>query len=191
MKAEFTGLGSRDFRQRYNGSWGWYTVPESGKRMLVLMDLVSDHEARFRDQKNNRYMAYADTGVVFEFIPVTKRLFIHNSRLLLQTRVPAHMWSRGINLQNTQQLDVAANVPQAIGFDSIVSAMEPEGYKEVGNIKLLNNVFGIVGTFVYVYDKYIGEWNPNTNCITLKDNMFIQELTDLVRKLNKPWSVVC
>lgn len=188
MHEEFTGLGSRDFRQRYTGSYGWYTTP-GGKRVMVLMDVINDHEASFQDRQGNKYRANADTGVSFEFIPITKKLFIHDKRLLLITRTPARMWARGINTQNTAIRDVVKQSGVGLSFERIVATMEEERYQEDGEIKLLSNLFAIGDNVVYIYDKEIGEWSAKTQTIKLHDKLFYQEIVDLVKKLGKPWKV--
>jgi hypothetical protein len=187
LKEEFTGFGAGDFRRRYNGSWGWYTIPSNKKRLLVLMELVNDDQARFSDQKGNQYVAFADQGVEFEFIPVSKKLFLYNGSMMLQSRIPAHMWSRGVNVQNTRYTNVYTGSSTRPSFDLIVAGLEPESYKEHAGMHLLNNVFGVVGRHVFVYDKLIGQLD--TNCISLNDNLFVQELSDLVKKLGLNWSV--
>jgi hypothetical protein len=188
MKEEFTAAGQRDFRQRYDESWGFYTVPTSNARILVLMS-VGETFVDFRDQKGNKYTAYPDTGVTFDFIPVSKRLFIHDGRLLLQQRTPARMWARGINRQNTRMVNVAAQSGVRLDFDNITAAQEPEKYQHVGNIHLLSYLFGIVDDVVYIYDRPIGRWDDKTNRITLDEPLFVQELSDLVKKLQLHWSV--
>lgn len=191
MLEEFTGFGSRDFRSRYTNSYGYYTVPGSGKKVLVFMEVVDDREASFKDQKGNKYSANADTGVVFDFIPVRKKLFISEDELYLIERKPARQWARGINSANTRLSLVNRGAAIGLSFKRIVASLEPAQYQHVGAIRLLSDQFAICNGVVFIYDKAIGKWNQDTKTIALESRLFIQELQDLVSRLGKNWKVVC
>src|SRR5690348_12047969 len=105
MLETFQSATSRDFRQRYTGSYGFYTIPLSKKRILVYLSEVGEDTAHFLDENSAKYTAKADQAVEFEFIPVKKKLFSYNDQLYLAQRRPARMWSRGVNPQNTLFLE--------------------------------------------------------------------------------------
>ncbi len=189
MLEEFTGLGARDFRQRYNHSYGYFTNPSTNKKILVYMSVINDRSAEFKDQRDNVYTANADAGVSFEFIPVKKRLFVCDNTIYLQERQPARMWARGINSQNTRITSVKTLAKVDLNFKRVVAAMEQERYVEVSEGMLLSNIFCILENRVYVYNQCIGKWDAEKQIIDLNDQMFYQELVDLVKKLEKPWKV--
>jgi hypothetical protein len=199
MLETFTEAGSRDFRQRYSGSFGYYTVPESRKRILVQMETINETIAGFRDARNALYEARSDTGVEFEFIPVTKTLIIQNGVLAYIRRRPARQWARGVNTANTQLTAVLTGVEMRLTFDAIIAAFasDPPDYslnvtalerKEVNAI-LLSPRFGVEGSVLYLYDMVIGSFMADRREIIVEELMFKQEVEDLVAQLGLRYTI--
>lgn len=106
MFEKFTGEGARDFRQRYQGSYGFFR--KGGKRHLVrLTDINSDHSPpfiRFTDKNGESYSLNADAqdDVGFEFLP--PRSCWRNTPTygaILSRRIATRQWIRGVHDSNT------------------------------------------------------------------------------------------
>lgn len=200
MLETFLSANSRDFRQRYAGSYGYYTVPESKKRVLVWMREIGEDRVEFMDQDQTRYVAHADTGVEFEFLPIEKRLFCVDDMLCLAQRKPARQFARGVNTQNTQFKNLATWGEVRMTFDTVKAACLPvtvdvsQSMKELEEHKrstvVLSNLFGVYGTNFFLYDGLIGEVDTAKKQIKVAEPMFRQEVLDLVERLSLPYMVV-
>lgn len=199
MLETFQSETSRDFRQRYQGSYGYYTVPETNKRLMVYMEEVGDTYTTFVDENRSVYKANVDTGVIFEFIPISKKLFTHNDGLYLVQRKPARQWTRGITSSNTSIEVVGVGNGRALSFEFVEAAFASEPENVLQNVNALenrlrktvalSNTFGVIGTELYVYAELIGSFIPERKEIVLDTPIFRQELLDLVQRLGIPYKV--
>lgn len=201
MIETFYSNNSRDFRQRYQGSFGYYTVPESKKRVLVYLDQVEETTTTFVDEHRTVYKANADTGVEFEFIPVSKKLFVLDDGLYIIQRRPARMWQRGVSGQNTHvyQMTDAGPYNRGLTFRHVVAAFATPDADVLTKLKdieekkrttvALSNTFGVVNGSFYVYDERIGTFDATTKEIKLDEPLFRQEVVDLVGRLGISYKV--
>lgn len=201
MLETFYSNTSRDFRQRYQGSFGYYTVPESKKRVLVYLDHVDETTTTFIDEHKTVYKANADTGVEFDFIPVSKKLFVIDDALFLIQRRPARMWQRGVSGQNTHVYQITDKGPynRGLTFKHVLAAFaSPDAdvltkLKEIEEKKrttvALSNTFGVANGQFFVYDETIGTFNATTKEIKLNEPLFRQEVVDLVGRLGISYKV--
>lgn len=199
MLETFTTAGSRDFRQRYSGSFGYYTVPATQKRLLVQVNTVDESVAQFHDAKDAIYTARSDEGVEFEFIPIQKTLFVLENQLMYIRRKPARQWSRGVNNNNTQLTCVPTQRDRKLTFPAVVQAFAtdfPDGYTSVtklekgeANAVVLSRMFGVQDSVLYLYDAIVGAWAADTKEIIVEEPMFKQEVTDLVARLGINYKV--
>lgn len=186
-----------DFRQRYRHSYGYFTVPASGKKVLVYIQQV-DEVVTFVDEHQAKYHAEPDEGLEFEFIPVRKKLFMFNGHLHLAQRRPARMWARGVNQQNTTMLMIN-NGPRDLSFGIVKAAFTTEQPNVLENLNalkqgairslVLSDLFGVIGTALYLYDQPIGTFLTDTNEIVLEESLFKQEVSDLVERNNLGYRV--
>ena len=200
MLETFDSAHSRDFRQRYSGSFGYYTVPETRKRILVQMEQVDEVTAGFRDARGAMYSAKADTGVEFEFILLSKRLFIMDKCLYLVRRKPARQWSRGCHNGNTTVMRVHTGRDTKLTFASVAAGFDStpiDGYASVTALErkeaeaaLLSPMFGVEGSVLYLYDHAIGSFMADRKEIVVEERMFKQEVEDLVARLGLNYRVL-
>lgn len=156
-------------------------MPESGRRVLVKMNTVDDKAVLFSDEDGIGYHANADEGVEFEFIPVTKRLFVHKDTLCLVQRQPARMWARGINSQNTNVQYVSSRYNPNLSFPIIKAAFLEDHDLQLGKkAYVLSDAFGVDDGILYVYNSKIG--TMNAEAIRLDSTLFKQEVLDLLRQ---------
>lgn len=177
---EFTSNGWRDFSQRYLGVFGYF------KDMLVQVSDVTEDTTSFINVNNIKYYANADTGVVFKFIPVTKKLFFFDGKLLLAQRVPARQYKRGIYQQNTS----VRGVPYGEQYEVSFEMLEAYNNNKIANsnVHILNDMFALYGSSIYLYNQRIGGVIDDT--IYLDTPLFRQEVVDALRANNLPMGVV-
>lgn len=197
MLETFQSDHSRDFRQRYAGSFGYYK-DDNKRKIFVLISNVGDLEVSFVDEKENVYSARADSGIEFEFIPVKKKLFVHRDELLYIRRRPARMWARGINPQNTEVSNVLVGKDQTLNFAKVVAYLKTCVDVKLNIQKLeeknvsavvLSDLFGTTNGSLYLYDKVVGDFRPDTREIVVTEPLFHQEIEDLVAKTEIPYRV--
>lgn len=189
MLVEYTQRTARDFRQRYEGVYGFY--PKSnGEEVLVYVSSVDDREMKFTDSKGASYTAYADQGVTFKFIPLNRKLFIYKKELILASRVPARQWQRGICQGNTRMQYVSmmlSDLPISFSTVEAYLAADKELYKEFST-KLLTASSGVLSPLIgwtcgelYVTNQKVG--NIRTDHVEVTNEFFIQEIRDCFRDL--------
>ena len=182
---EFTSGGSRDFRQRYLNVFGYF--PTGDSEVLVKVTEVDTTKTVFVDERGLSYTAYADKGVMFKFIPVTKRLFFHDGELCLVTRKPARQYQRGITYENTNMQTVfGGNID--IDFDSIHSYSKSREYKGNSHNMLLNNMLAIYADGLFLYNHNIGVITGNK--ARVHNPLFKQEVSDALRDKGLNYEVV-
>ena len=182
---EFTSGGSRDFRQRYLNVFGYF--PTGGSEVLVKVTEVDNTKTVFVDERGLSYTAYADKGVMFKFIPVTKRLFFHDSELCLVTRKPARQYQRGITYENTNMQTVFGGGVE-IDFDSIHSYSKNKQHKGDSHNLLLNDMLAIYASSLFLYNHNIGYVSGKS--IALTNPLFKQEVSDAIRDKGLNYEVV-
>jgi len=184
---EFTSGGARDFRQRYLGVYGYYPLP-SGEKILVYLSTITERETKFVDAAGVEYTAKVDQGVFFQFVPIEKRLFTMDNTLILAERRPARQYSRGMSDNNTAFLDVGYSDPINVNARSITAYTNPVYVTKLNAdaaVQLLSPMFGIRYHLVYLYNRDIGVIIYNKDkppTIKVRDDMFYQELVDVVRE---------
>ncbi len=185
---EFTSNGARDFRQRYQGTYGYFTT-DSGKRILVFMASVDEYKTTFVDAAGVEYTAIADKGICFEFIPLEKRLFIFEDGLCLASRRPARQWQRGICAANSRMDELSYMIGHDITFKSVkaydtrvfANSMENLGRQPI----LINKMMGVSKNLgLYLYNTKIGEVVSSGNKILIRNKAFLQEVIDSTKHLN-------
>lgn len=198
MLDTFHSFNARDFQRRYSGSYGFFTVPETKKKVLVYLNNVNERTVEFVDANQIAYTAIADTGVEFEFIPITRKLFVYNDRLHYIRRKLAKQWARGVNTQNTA-LTIIGGRTQSLSFGNINAAFFDKKADVLQTCNLLeqkkaecvalSDTFGVVDSTLYVYDDVIGSFMADRREILLEDDLFRQEVLDLVARLGLPYKV--
>lgn len=187
--AEFTSAGAADFRQRYRGVFGWYPT-ETGE-MLVKVTGVDEQITHFENAQEHEFFAYADKGVKFKFIPVTKKVFIFEGTPVLAQRIPQRQYRRGICSDNTAFTIVQGGYGLGVSFNT-VAAYVKGGYTIPKQLTYgsyaLNEQLSVSGDRLYVYDIPVGIIDNNTVKIT--EPIFMQEVKDYLRDNNIETKVV-
>lgn len=103
MLEKFTRVDAGDFRQRYQGTFGYFR--RGASRQLVRLDRVDTEHSRvtFVDAHGINYELFADSddaSIGFDFLP--PKMAFHNtpSGTYLLRRVPQRQFSRGLSHRN-------------------------------------------------------------------------------------------
>lgn len=203
MFEKFTGNNARDFAQRYNQTFGYFT--REGKDVLVQLSRVvidsSPPRVEFIDKDGTTYCLYADNkddSVGFKFIPPINRYHATKSGPLLVKRIPAKQYSRGICDRNTsivgvrgQQFPVTFDVllkcfNQEISYQNLFQQAST-GKNDLNPIRgfCLSPFFA--GSFykgrIYCLGQIIGDFYASTGKIELHDPaLFFTEVKDAIAR---------
>jgi len=129
MFEKFMSVEANDFRQRYQGTYGYFT--HKGKRTLTRLDKIQadgrSSFVEFSDRDGLKYLLHPDSednDTGFEFLPPKSAYFNTKEGVpLLVTRVPARQYLRGICDRNTQITDMRNNLRE-VGFETLTKLFE-------------------------------------------------------------------
>lgn len=196
MRDSFTSSNSDDFRQRYVGTYGRYTL-DSGKKITVSITEMDSNTLYFEDLAGAQFSTKVNSGVEFEFYPVNKILKNYRDTILYSTRRPARQWQRGMSSANTTVIDIGrGEVKLTSKIADILLDPGVDNYVEIYNQYLggYRKNFLISDKFcvdnqgqVCVYALRIGEYSEGTLKVV---PLFIQEVRDAVRRANLQLKVV-
>lgn len=204
MFEKFTLAGASDFRQRYNGTFGYFT--RQGKRMLTQLRTVhSDGRSpcvEFIDKDDVEYKLMPDsqdetTG--FEFLPPKSAWYnTDNAVPLLVTRIASKQYLRGICDRNTRVRDIhQKNQPinfATLGriFDSKITPREAfeimKDSKEKASGIAISPQFAVMPAgHIYCFEQVIGNTTYSVESDQFRVNLsqkdlWIQEVTDAFRR---------
>ncbi len=190
MKEEFKSAGWKDFQQRFQGTFGWFETANK-RPMLVQLTKVSDTRLLFTNKDGMEMIANPDKENVFTFIPVERGVYDTGKTVVYVERIPNRQWKRGICDENSKIIDLETNDQLRCSFELLESIFSKPSSRGV----VFNNIVAFIGDTVYLYNRVIG--TKDKKAITLSDNLFEQEVSDIVRdhKLNLEvrvkWLVNC
>lgn len=199
MRDSLTSDNSRDFIQRYVGTFGWYLDDEKKERVLVYVAGVANNQVRFTNARGAEYFAKADAGVQFEFIPVNKGWFNTTVGLYYLERHPERQWHRGIHPNNTKAFR-GNLLPQPVNFVTISTVFNhgvplAEAFAKFKSDAAygvaLSNHFAIINADVYLFRYKIGVYDKVSGVIKLKEKLVLQELSDVIKRNRIGIEVVC
>ena len=193
MKAKLTRFNAHDFRQRHQGTFGFITTP-TGRRELVHVTDVNEHQLTFKDFDGFDYTAQSDADVEFEFLPVERKW--HNSidRCFFTFRHPARQWQRGICPANTilyrldkglSQRDVSFDTLHEIFPDRALTKDEVSARLGRNTPTAISNAFavGSAGT-LFFFDRSVGNFSAKSREVFLSSMPIIkQEVVDAFRNI--------
>ncbi len=189
MKEEFKGAGASDFKQRYQGTYGWYVKSDKSLH-LVKLSSIGERACTGVDAAGMEYRFVADAGNEFSFLPVEKGLYLVDDEVILVTRKPARQWKRGLCSENTVFTNLSTGRNQAVDFRTVASIFTkdvkaPE-YK-AGTDIVFRNYAAFVKDKVYVLELEVGTIKDKV--ITMSNGYFTQELSDIIRDFKLPLTI--
>ena len=190
-----------DFRKRYRNSYGFLLNKDdhTQKKTLVYISDVEDNKVVFNTVSSTGFYAHTGTGIVFEFLPITRGWHWSKSldKAFLFSRIPATQWTRGISQSNTNAASVLSDaftgtqrispgkLSLAILHDVFLDKTKPtweEFYGQKTKAFIINKFFYIHEDVVYFLSLSIGEYDSKTSTISLMNGLVRQELTDAIRR---------
>jgi len=174
----------RDFRQRYEGSFGWLER-DDGSKQLVIVSSVGDRGVKFKlsDKDDMGYTAFVDGGSRFHFTQVPRGWFNRPDGVaFFLTRNPQRQWSRGITPANTTKFVLASRLlNDHLTFADVEACFNPRYvFSDYENgVGALSRMFAMNKTHVYLYNRIIG---TRKGRVLEVEEMFSQELQDTVSR---------
>lgn len=194
MREKFTTLNGPDFRQRYNETYGFF-IKDSGEKILVQV-FVGNKHLTFVNSEGFEYRINPDTPNEFEFIPVSRGWYDIGENIHFLTRRPERQWRRGICVDNTSafyvrngrmfRFDLDTQTLEKILQHAVDHKTSVASYEKQGHAALSKN-FAIVANKVWFESIPVGTIKKNN--IMLSNDLILQELTDLIKRNNYPFTV--
>lgn len=182
MIEEYTRNSWGDFGKRYLQSYGWYN------ETLIKLHSITEDQLVFVDESGFKYVAYPDKGNFFTFIPVEKGCYQYLDNIIILQRTPQRQWKRGINDSNTSAIDLSGNIYE-ISFrllEEIFTRKDTTSFQTIPKCVAINRVFSIFNDRLWLYDREVGRINRNNSTLQCTNQMFHQEIDDLLRNYNIP-----
>jgi len=101
MFEKFLSASSGDFRQRYEGTYGYYK-DDKGNRLLAWLTAITDRTCMFTDARGLEYKLNVDTqkDIGFEFLPPKAGYFNTDRGAMLVQRIAQRQFQRGVSGKN-------------------------------------------------------------------------------------------
>lgn len=187
-KQQFTSKNAADFKQRYEDTFGFFTKPGTSDKKIVKFLQVNEDLVMFEDKRGVSYTVYPDSDIEFEFMSPVKKLFTVGDIVFLIQRRPARQYQRGISENNTQIINLVTGGHSSPTFARLEAAIEKQPEPKLFEQEYLlerrrtlqfSNIFAAVDGLFYLYGTCIGKVTGKT--ISLNDNIYIQEVKDMIR----------
>lgn len=203
MFEKFMMANAGDFRQRYEGTFGFYR-DEKGKRMLSKLTAIGGNICEFTDARGVVFKlnANSDKDIGFEFIPPKSQFYNTDEDTFYVRRLAARQFQRGVSNKNVEIFRLVGDtlMPQRVDFQTLGKVYEQTrtpaeilGRFTAGGLKrngfaLSNSIaFGFKG--VYVFDRLVGTYDSKDYQhfrIALDEpELWRTEIIDALRRLNK------
>lgn len=177
----------RDFRARYQHTYGWYVDEKYGK-ILVNITSVEEDYVKFMGPRGEAYQARVGANIMFEFTQIEHGWYMTPTRPVLLVRHPQRQWKRGICDENTRAMLPSGDNLYAHGVDfKILQECFAGTYEYKEGDFALSKYFACVGTCLYMKDSVVG--SRKGNVLTLKSTFVHQELVDTIRRNGYPLEV--
>jgi hypothetical protein len=206
MFEKFLSVHAADFRQRYEGTFGFYTVDGKRKFLALLESIDLDrHVVYFRDEKGVSYSVNADASrdIGFEFLPPASAFYNTEKGIFFMERVASRQFKRGVSSANMKAFLIKDNGfnQASISFPSLVPVYEQEvpllrvakDFKENKTyVMAISPNFLLCPVGLYVFKELIGNYNyKNKLTLSPKGNQFATEVKDALRSCGLTDIEVC
>ena len=190
MKATFNSHDTRDFIQRYVGTYGYFEL-EGKPDLPVWIETVDGNTLYFSDFDGNKYHTYADQNVSFKFQQVRRSYYIGKSgNIYLLERVPARQYQRGVSRSNTRCYRYGNGNWNPIRVDHTSMADIMFGGTQCKHGIKLSETFALLDNVLWLYTSAIGVSDGATIQIMNGWTKFRQEVSDAIRDSKLNYKVV-
>jgi hypothetical protein len=192
MFEKFLSENAQDFRQRYEGTYGYFFDRSAGKRVLCRIDRIDlDSPTRmvyFSDHRSVEFSIRADVegDIGFEFIPPRSAFYNTQKGVFYVQRVAARQFSRGIRDSNTNIFKLEGDWRRvATRFDSLLPIFEqriPYGINNVKDTPISKVTAALSPSFclnvgsLYVFTERVGRVVDSKVRLYQNGNLFVPEL---------------
>lgn len=198
MFEKFLSQNAESFRQRYEGTFGFYK-DEQNKRLLVRLDRIRDNRCTFVDAQGIEYQLNPNTerNIGFEFIPPKSAWYNTADGAIYAQRMAARQFSRGINGRNLEMYLLKKSfVPMRIDFPSLASVYDTSlslkdavGLFEKGNSLAISNQFALdpIRNRVFLFKEVIGNYTLSGKKLSIKlhePELWRTEITDALNSID-------
>lgn len=188
MRDSLTGNNYVDFKQRYEGTYGF--LVHKNKKLLVYLRRVDNVRCTFTDETGTDLYANVDSGIEFEFIPCKRGVHNIKDDVVCISRVAATQYKRGVSKGNTSITSVSSyrtlpldfNIMQDVFNSKYDVVKRYEQWKKDKSIPVaLNTHFCLSGDSVRFYDQNIGYMDGD---VFMVNPLVYQEFSDCLSRLN-------
>jgi hypothetical protein len=177
MFEKFLTENAADFRQRYEGSFGFYR-DENGKRMLSKLTSVG-RVCVFVDSRGVEYKLNPDSerNIGFEFLPPKASWYNVDEGAVLVRRVAARQFQRGLSSKNTniyllsdrlREIKVDFPILEKIYLKSMTPQDAYRMWEKLPSVALSKQLALGKGGIVYLYENKIGTYAKKDSRLYVK-----------------------
>lgn len=196
MFEKFTSENIDNFRQRYEGTYGFYR-DESKKRLLVKLTEIGSSRCSFVDADGIEFHLNPDTkkDIGFEFLPPRSSWYNTPLGAMYCERVAQRQFSRGITSKNILIYLLASNtlVPQRVDFASLGKIFNSGKPSSLADALKNGRSYAIATSFaldphgaIFLFGEAVGMYKQEKNVFKFKLNepeLWKTEITDALRAL--------
>lgn len=177
MFEKFLSANVDAFRQRYEGTYGFYK--DGRKKLLVRLVEITGGQCSFVDAQNIAYKVYPDhpQDVGFEFLPPKSAWYNTPEGAVFAQRQATRQWQRGVTNKTVELnfLKGGQMYPMRVDFRSLSNIYEkPMTPKEsFGNLAkemslAISGQFALDRGLVFVLKEHIGSYENDGDKFTIK-----------------------
>jgi hypothetical protein len=197
---KFTTKNYETFKQRYEGTYGFYRK-EDRSRMLVRLETIGDRRCVFIDSKGVEFelAVNSERNIGFEFIPPKSNWYnSEDGNVYLVSRLAQRQWQRGISPKNTavHLLSKGRLWPARVEFDTLDaiynrSIMPRDAVERLhkGEAFALSNHMAVANGSLFLYGDVIGSVKTADNVLyqvkLTEPDLWRTEVTDAFIALGK------
>lgn len=197
MFEKFLSVNLESFRQRYEGTYGFFR-DDRKRRTLVRLESINNSRCEFVDEDSLDYHLNIDTDedMGFEFIPPEAKWYnTPNFGAVYTERIVQRQFSRGVTDSNLSimVLNKGRLTPKMVGFDILSQiyehAIDPkmlvERWKD-GDPFAISGQFALDQGRVYLFKEPAGEYRRKDKHLSFKMNepeLWKTELADACRNI--------
>lgn len=172
---KFMATNAGDFRQRYEGTYGWYIAKD--KRVLVSILAVGEGVLQFIDRNSIKYTLNRDSTEDIGFSFLAPKMQWHNTKdfgPVLVQRIPQKQYRRGICSNNTR-ITNKDGVNLGVNFHTLAAVFENISPVSEASKKLS---FALSPQFMVDTDKGVLKcYASRIGQVTKSKDLFVTELS--------------
>lgn len=198
MFEKFTTENADNFRQRYEGTFGFYRDGETNKRILTKLNYIRNDYCGFVDSRGVEYKLYpnSEKDIGFEFIPPRSDYYNTVDGAVLVKRVAARQFQRGLSSKNTAiyQLESRGLDAARVDFPMLnkiylnpVAIRDAFAKKDSLPSVAISKQLALTEHTVYLFEKQIGTYAQKGTHFAFKleePDLWRTEINDALKSLH-------